>query len=119
MASQKRNVKSSPNSRSWLHATPDGVVMRLKIQAQASRTQIVGLYGDEQDRLKIRVAARPVDQAANEELLRFLRKTLKVSSRSLILIRGHLSPLKDILCLSMTGDEVEQVLLEVGRKGES
>ena len=112
MTSQKRNAHPSQDSKSWLYETTEGVVIRLKIQAQASRTQIVGLYGEEQDRLKIKVAAAPIDQAANEELLSFLRKNLKIPSRNLTLIRGQLSPLKDILCQGVTLEGVEQVLLK-------
>ena len=112
MSSQSSDARSTQRAQSWIYETSEGVVIRLKIQVQASRTQIVGLFGEEQDRLKIRVAARPVNQAANEELLSFLKKKLCVPSRNLTLIRGQLSPLKDILCQGMKREAVEQALLQ-------
>jgi len=49
--------------------TKDGTVLTVYVQPKAARTECVGLYGDA---LKIRVAAPPIDGAANEALIRFL-----------------------------------------------
>ena len=62
-----------------------GVVLTLAIQPKASRTEVVGEHGDA---LKIRIAAPPVDGAANDTLLEFLAKTLRVSRRDICLVRG-------------------------------
>jgi len=53
----------------------NGVVLTVHVQPKASQTACVGIYGDA---LKIRVAAPPVDGAANEELIRFLASELAV-----------------------------------------
>ena len=45
------------------------------VQPRAKRTEIVGWHGDA---LKIRVAAPPVDDAANQELVRFIAERLNV-----------------------------------------
>lgn len=55
--------------------TAEGVVLTIHVQLKASRTESVGVHGDA---LKIRVAARPVEGAANDELCRFLAKQLGV-----------------------------------------
>ncbi|MGE0642458.1 MAG: DUF167 domain-containing protein [Nitrospira sp.] len=47
----------------------DGAMLTVHVQPNASRTECVGIHGDA---LKIRLAARPVDGAANEELIRFV-----------------------------------------------
>ena len=101
---------------SWLDESNNGIVIRLKIQAQASKTEIAGFYGGDQLRLKIRVAAKPIDQAANEELLKFLRRILKVSSSQLHLIRGHLSPFKDVLCQGLNLEFVRGALARGQKK---
>ncbi|MGQ0667113.1 MAG: DUF167 domain-containing protein [Nitrospiraceae bacterium] len=46
-----------------------GAVLTVHVLPKASRTECVGIHGDA---LKIRVAAPPVDGAANEELVRFI-----------------------------------------------
>jgi len=53
----------------FLKATPRGILVRLHIQPNARRSEVVGLHGDA---LKIRIQSPPVDGEANEELLRFL-----------------------------------------------
>ena len=68
---------------------PDGGGSRITVQVvpRASRTEVVGAYGD--DALRLRLAAPPVDGKANRELLRFLAEALGVPARSLELISGQ------------------------------
>lgn len=66
-------------------AIPGGVELSLHLQPKAGRTEVVGPYGDA---LKIRLAAPPVDGAANEELVRFLAKTLGVAKRAVSIESG-------------------------------
>lgn len=49
----------------------------MHVQPRAGRTEVVGWHGDA---IKIRVAAPPVDGAANQELLRFLAQRLDIPS---------------------------------------
>jgi uncharacterized protein (TIGR00251 family) len=91
----------------WLSEVPEGVVLRLLIQPKASRSELVGPHG-EPPRLKVRVAAPPVDGAANEELLRFLKKELRVHGISLL--RGQASKQKDVLCPGISGRQVLEML---------
>jgi uncharacterized protein len=50
-------------------------LLLVHVQPRAKRTEIVGRHGGA---LKIRVAAPPVDGAANDELVRFLAERLGV-----------------------------------------
>ena len=68
-------------------AVNGGVLLRLRIQPRASRSEIVGVQGDA---LKIRLSAPPVDGAANEALVRFLAELLEVP-QSRVIIRSGLS----------------------------
>lgn len=63
------------------------------VQPRASRTGIAGRHGPD---LKIRIASPPVDQAANEELLRFLAERLGIHRRNIRLISGVTSRRKVI-----------------------
>ncbi len=46
-----------------------GAILTVHVQPNAARTECVGAHGDA---LKIRLAARPIDGAANDELIRFI-----------------------------------------------
>jgi uncharacterized protein len=67
-----------------IRATADGIRLQVRVQPRAARTEIVGEHGGA---LKIRVAAPPVDGAANEALVRFLAERLGVA-RSAVSIGG-------------------------------
>jgi uncharacterized protein len=55
------------------------------VQPRASRTGLAGQHGDA---LKVRLAAPPVDGAANEALVRFLAELLGVPRSAVRLERG-------------------------------
>jgi hypothetical protein len=65
--------------------TRDGVILSIHVQPKASTTECVGIHGDA---LKIRVAAPPVDGAANDELIRFLARQLSIPSTSVRIHSG-------------------------------
>ena len=66
-------------------AVPGGVEIALHLQPRASRTEVIGAHGGA---VKIRLAAPPVDGEANEELVRFLAKTLGVAKSAVTIVRG-------------------------------
>ena len=66
--------------------TPGGVRLTLHVQPRASRTELAGLHGDA---IKVRLAAPPVDGAANAELVRFLAERLNVPRGSVTIAAGH------------------------------
>jgi uncharacterized protein len=55
--------------------TPTGIRLRVRVQPRASRTEIAGLHGNA---VRVRLAAPPVDGAANEALARFIARQLGV-----------------------------------------
>jgi uncharacterized protein (TIGR00251 family) len=65
--------------------------LRVQVVPRASRTE---LAGEQNGALRVRIASAPVDGAANEELIRILAKTYKVSRSAVIIVRGHKSRLK-------------------------
>lgn len=67
----------------------------------------MGLHGDS---IKIRLAAPPVEGAANAELIRFLAAELGVPARSVILERGLGSRQKTVRITGVTADQATQVL---------
>lgn len=63
----------------------------VRVVPRASRSAIVGA---QEGALRIRVAAPPVEGAANEELVRFLARTLGVPARAVEVVSGHASKTK-------------------------
>ena len=61
-------------------------------------------------RLKIKLAAPPVDGKANQELVKFLSKKLKVSRSRLNLISGEKARLKSVQVSGLGDGEVEAFL---------
>ena len=89
----------------FIEKTPSGICLKIYATPRSSKTLVAGIHGDP-PRLKIRIAAPPVEGAANEELLKFLSKTLKISRQQISLIRGESSKFKDVLCNGLLEHEV-------------
>lgn len=70
------------------------LLLHCHIQPKASRDAIVGIHDG---RLKVQVASPPLDGKANEQLIRFLAKTLGVAKSRVTLVRGHSSRFKTLL----------------------
>jgi len=64
---------------------PGGVEIDVLVQPRASRTRAVGEHGG---RLKVQVAAPPVDGEANAALVAFLASALGVRKSDVALVRG-------------------------------
>jgi len=98
----------------WAVRRPDGVIIRLYVQPNASRSEVSGEHGEgEAVRLKIRIAAPPVDSAANEELVYFLKKSIGVPASRIHLIRGATSRSKDVF---LEGTSLEEAVEKLMRR---
>ena len=84
-----------------LHA--DGVVLALYVQPRASRTRWMGVHDG---RLKIALAAPPVEGQANKALVAFLASELKTSRSDVRLLSGQTGRRKRALVTGLTVSEV-------------
>ena len=89
-------------------AIPGGVELALMVQPRAGRSEVVGPHGDT---FKIRLAAPPVDGEANEELVRFLAKTLGVPKSAVSIGSGETGRRKRVRVLGVGAAEVAKALL--------
>jgi hypothetical protein len=81
----------------WRREDGDGVVLMLHVQPGAKRSEVAGIHGEGvAARLKIRLAAPPVEGKANAELLRFLAAAFGVPQRAVLLLRGDSSRQKTV-----------------------
>jgi uncharacterized protein (TIGR00251 family) len=82
------------------------------VQPRARRTEAAGMHGDA---VKVRLAAPPVDGAANEELIRFVAKRLGVPRSAVRIAAGAASRRKVVEVDGMNADAVRSALLAASR----
>ena len=91
-----------------------GVLLTVHVQPNASRTECVGVHGDA---IKIRVAACPIQGAANEALIRFIADRCSIA-RTQVQIQGGTETRRKRLCVQgMTAELLVACLLPQVSKG--
>jgi len=76
------------------YAEADGVItFRVRVVPRASKSSVAGAHDGA---LRVRVAAPPVEGAANEELMRLLARELGVPARAVEIESGQTSKLKRV-----------------------
>lgn len=76
---------------------------------RAKVTEVAGRHGDA---IRVRLAAPPVDGAANAELVRFLAERLDVPRSAVSIVRGVAARRKTVSVEGVTTDAAVRVLLE-------
>lgn len=69
----------------WLHENANGVRILLFVVPRASKTSVEGVHDE---RLRVRVAAPPVDGEANKEIVRFFANLLDVAKSDVSIEQG-------------------------------
>jgi uncharacterized protein (TIGR00251 family) len=90
-----------------VEAVEGGVRLQVRVQPRASRSELAGLHAG---RLRIRLAAPPVDGEANEELERFLARLLSVPRRAVNLTAGHSGRQKTLMIHGVTAADARTAL---------
>lgn len=91
-----------------IEPVPGGIRLQLLIQPRASISEVVGLHDG---RVKIRLAAPPVEGAANEALLKFLAKALNVSPTAVVIASGATGRRKVVRVEGVSADQARHSLL--------
>lgn len=91
----------------WLTPHPEAIMLDVIISPRASRSRIMGVHDG---RLKIQLAAPPVDGKANEALVRFLAAALDVSRAQVEIVGGSANRRKTV---RLTGLPPHLVLLKL------
>ena len=76
---------------------------------RARRTEVAGTYGDA---IRIRLAAPPIDGAANEELVRFLAERLGVARRQVEITAGMAGRRKVVEIVGLGQETIRRRLLK-------
>jgi len=70
----------------WYKENKNNLTLNIYVVPRSSKSEIVGIYNDS---LKIKLKSPPVDNAANEELVRFLADKLKTSKSNIEIVKGQ------------------------------
>jgi uncharacterized protein len=92
-----------------IRPTSIGVELDVRVIPRARRTEI---SGSRDDALLVRVAAPPVEGAANDAVIELLAATCRVPRRAIRLVSGASSRHKRIAIDGMTAYQIRAVLKE-------
>lgn len=86
--------------------TSDGLLIRIKIVPNSSKNDLI----IEDEFIKIKVTAQPIENKANKALVEFLSKRFKVPKTSIEIVKGDTSKEKTLL-FSINDEEKKQNII--------
>lgn len=92
------------------YSEKDGVLtFKVLVAPRASRSEIVGEHNGA---LRVRIAAPPVDGAANEELIRKLARALGVKRGAVEITAGQTSKTKQVRVTGLSKLDLQKLLIK-------
>ncbi len=85
--------------------TNEGILVNLKIVPNSSKNDIVL----EEEFIKVKITAQPIEGKANKALVEFLSKKFKLPKTSIEIVKGHVSKEKTVMF--KTNDLNKQALI--------
>ena len=85
--------------------TSEGILVNIKIVPNSSKNEIV----IEEEFIKVKITAQPIEGKANKALIEFLSKKFKIPKTSIELVKGETN--KEKTLLFKTTDEEKQNLI--------
>jgi uncharacterized protein (TIGR00251 family) len=101
----------SKTSRPKHNETAGTATLSIRIQPRASKNEVILL---ENGGLKIRLTAPPVDNAANEALVKFLSAVLSVAKSQIEIVSGHTSREKIVRIHGVSEADAKRMLNSEG-----
>lgn len=86
--------------------TSDGLLIRIKIVPNSSKNDLI----IEEEFIKVKVTAQPIENKANKALIEFLSKKFKVPKTSIEIVKGDTSKEKTLL-FSINDEEKKQNII--------
>ncbi len=94
-----------------------GAAITVKVTPRAKKTEVIGLMED--GTLRIRVAAPPVEGAANDALIAFLAEILSLPKSQIDIVGGQSSERKLISLIGITPARVDEIMTGLIRTSEA
>ena len=87
--------------------TKEGVIFNIRVVPRSSRCELAGI---QEDALKLKITAPPVDGKANSECIRFLADKLNIRKSRIVIIGGHKSRRKTVAVSGLKSKDIELIL---------
>ena len=84
-------------------STAEGVELTVRVIPRARKTEV---SGERDGALVMRVAAPPVEGAANDAVIAFFATALRIPKRNIQIIKGERSRLKRVAIAGVSGDAI-------------
>jgi uncharacterized protein len=91
----------------WNQDANNSVSFEVRVVPRSSKSEVIG---EHDGALKIKLASPPVDNAANEELIKLLSKTFDVSKNAVKIISGQTSKRKMVRVKGADANKIAAVL---------
>ena len=88
----------------------NGILLKIKAVPNSSKNEICGILDGA---LKVKIKAPAVENKANEELVKYFSKLLKLPKSSVVLKAGGTSKLKTLYIENCTIDKIKQVCVNI------
>lgn len=84
----------------------DGLIIKVKIVPNSSKNDIVL----EEEFIKVKVTAQPIENKANKALIEFLSKVFKIPKTSIEILKGETSKEKTILLKVLDKNKSDDII---------
>ncbi len=88
-----------------LKETKDGLIVNIKIAPNSKKNEII----QEEEFVKIKITAQPIDGKANKALIEFLSKNFKIPKTSIKILKGETSKEKTILFETQDEEKLQKL----------
>lgn len=106
----QRSSSSSPSKFPFIEQTPKGLYLRIRLQPRSSRNSVEGV---QDNALKIKITAPPVEGEANKALIEYLSKLIGVKKSSLQIDSGEKSKDKRVKVDGVSLPTLEEIFEKV------
>jgi len=106
---EKTLVPDSP----WMRVSIDEVIIEVTARPGSSHRGVIGVTGD---RLVISVNSRPEKGKANDELIEYLAREMRVPRSALLIVRGETSRRKTIRIVTHEPTRVSSRLHQIVKR---
>ena len=89
--------------------TSDGLLIRIKIVPNSSKNDLI----IEDEFIKVKVTAQPIENKANKALIEFLSKRFKVPKTSIEIVKGDTSKEKTLLFSIKDEEKKKNIISEL------
>lgn len=86
----------------------EDLTISIRVVPRASRSEIVGMI---EGTLKVRIAAPPVDGAANSEIIKLFSKTFGIAKSDIAIISGETSRNKRIKFANLSQSKFDEKII--------